>query len=57
MQAETQVVFQSANGEPIVKRLDEVLIEAASLEAKLATSLDKATRYTQPVASQEEQQE
>lgn len=57
VQVESQIVFQGAEGEPIIKRLDEVLVEAALLEANFANSLDKATRYTQPAASGSEGQE
>jgi protein Mpv17 len=49
MTVENQIVFQSPDGEVVVKRLDEVMVEAAMLEAGLANSLDAASRYVQPI--------
>jgi hypothetical protein len=52
MQVESQITFQAADGEPITKQLDEVLVEAALLEANFGQYMDVSTRKTQAVPVQ-----
>lgn len=52
MQVESQITFQAADGEPIVKRLDEVMVEAALLEANFGSSLDGSNSFNNPVPLQ-----
>ena len=40
MQVESQITFQSVDGVPVTKKLDEVLVEAALLEANFGQYLD-----------------
>lgn len=57
MKVESQITFQAADGEPIVKQLDEVIVEAALLEANFGSSLDSGSFNNplplQPVPSPE----
>lgn len=52
MSVESQITFQAADGEPITKQLDEVLVEAALLEANFGQYMDVSTRKTQAVPVQ-----
>jgi protein Mpv17 len=52
MSVESQVTFQAADGVPVTKRLDEVLVEAALMEANFGQyveGMDLAGRHAVPV--------
>ena len=51
---ESQITFQSADGEPIVRQLDEVMVEAALLEANFGSSLSKNSSFNNPIPLQAE---
>lgn len=52
MQVESQITFQAADGEPIIRSLDEVMVEAALLEANFGSSLDQNSSFNNPVPLQ-----
>lgn len=52
LQVESQIIFQSADGAPVVRRLDEVFVEAALLEANFGSCLDDSASLNNPVPLQ-----
>lgn len=57
LQVQNQITFQRGDEEPVVKRFEEVYVDAAVLEANAANSVDMINRYAHSVGDAREERE